>query len=284
MSHDASVTVPWSKQLGRQAILMFATIVTLYPVLWVLKIAFSEQSGFGSSLVPWPEHPTLANFGRVMGAVDSAGEPVFFRQVWNSTVVSLATTAVGIAVSTTAAYAFSRFDFPGRNTGMRVFLITQMFPGVVMAVPLYILLDELHLLDSMLGLTIVYSTTSVPFCVWMLKGYFDTIPRELEEAAEMDGATGWQRFRLVTLPLLKPALLPAVVLGSVWTFNMFNVIYLVSGGEPDGSTDILVSQAYRWAFTRGHRYGYGAAYAVIIFGVMLVQSRVLNRLAGRKVV
>ena len=65
---------------------------------------------------------------------------------------------------------------------------------------------------------------------------------------------------------------------------MFNVIYLVSGGEPDGSTDILVSQAYRWAFTRGHRYGYGAAYAVIIFGVMLVQSRVLNRLAGRKVV
>ena len=100
----------------------------------------------------------------------------------------------------------------------------------------------------------------------------------------MDGASGWQRFRLVTLPMLKPALLPAVILGSVWTFNMFNVIYLVSGGEPDGSTDILVSQAYRWAFTRGHRYGYGAAYAVIIFGVMLVQSRVLNRLAGKKVV
>jgi arabinogalactan oligomer/maltooligosaccharide transport system permease protein len=99
MSHDASVTVPWSKQLGRQAILMFATILTLYPVLWVLKIAFSEQSGFGSSLVPWPEHPSLANFARVMGAVDSAGEPVFFRQVWNSTVVSLATTAVVIAVS-----------------------------------------------------------------------------------------------------------------------------------------------------------------------------------------
>ena len=123
-----------------------------------------------------------------------------------------------------------------------------------------------------------------PFMMVVTLGALQSIPRELEEAAEMDGATGWQRFRLVTLPLLKPALLPAVVLGSVWTFNMFNVIYLVSGGEPDGSTDILVSQAYRWAFTRGHRYGYGAAYAVIIFGVMLVQSRVLNRLAGRKVV
>ncbi len=123
-----------------------------------------------------------------------------------------------------------------------------------------------------------------PFMMVVTLGALSSVPREVEEAAEMDGASGWQRFWLVTLPMLKPALLPAVILGSVWTFNMFNVIYLVSGGEPDGSTDILVSQAYRWAFTRGHRYGYGAAYAVIIFGVMLVQSRVLNRLAGRRVV
>lgn len=121
-----------------------------------------------------------------------------------------------------------------------------------------------------------------PFMLVVTLGALQSIPREVEEAAEMDGATGFQRFRLVTLPMLKPALLPAVVMGSVWTFNMFNVIYLVSGGEPDGSTDILVSQAYRWAFTRGHRYGYGAAYAVILFGVMLVQSRLLERVTGRK--
>ena len=75
-----------------------------------------------------------------------------------------------------------------------------------------------------------------------------------------------------------------MILGSVWTFNQFNVIYLVSGGEPDGSTDILVSQAYRWAFTRGHRYGYAAAYAVIIFGVLLLYARGANRLAGKKVI
>jgi arabinogalactan oligomer/maltooligosaccharide transport system permease protein len=70
----------------------------------------------------------------------------------------------------------------------------------------------------------------------------------------------------------------------VWTFNMFNVIFLVSGGEPDGSTDILISQAYRWAFTRGHRYGYASAYAVLIFGVLLLYGRAANRFAGRKVV
>ncbi|MDP2315975.1 MAG: extracellular solute-binding protein [Pseudomonadota bacterium] len=123
-----------------------------------------------------------------------------------------------------------------------------------------------------------------PFMMVVTLGALQAIPRDLEEAAEVDGASGWQRFRLVTLPLLRPALLPAVILGSVWTFNMFNVIYLVSGGEPDGGTDILISQAYRWAFTRGHRYGYAAAYAVLIFGVLVLYGQAANRLAGKKVV
>ena len=99
----------------------------------------------------------------------------------------------------------------------------------------------------------------------------------------MDGASAWQRFRHVTWPLLTPALLPAVVLGSVWTFNMFNIIFLVSGGEPDSQTEILISEAYRWAFTRQARYGYASAYAVLIFFVLLGWSRLGNRVAGRKV-
>ncbi len=78
--------------------------------------------------------------------------------------------------------------------------------------------------------------------------------------------------------MLKPALLPAVVLGAVWTFNMFNIVFLVSGGEPDGATDILVSEAYRWAFTRGQRYGYAAAYAVLIFAILAAQT-LLSRAA-----
>ena len=121
-----------------------------------------------------------------------------------------------------------------------------------------------------------------PFMMVVTLGALQAIPRELEQAAELDGATGWQRFRHVTLPLLAPALLPAVVLGSVWTFNMFNIIYLVSAGEPDGRTEILISEAYKWAFTRGHRYGYAAAYAVLIFGVLLVYTRLTNRLLAKR--
>jgi len=120
-----------------------------------------------------------------------------------------------------------------------------------------------------------------PFMMVVTLGALQSIPRDLEEAAEVDGASRWQRFRHVTLPLLRPALLPAVVLGTVWTFNMFNIIYLVSGGEPDGATEILISEAYRWAFTREAQYGYAAAYAVMIFGVLVMYTQVTDRLTRR---
>ncbi|MFS8066906.1 MAG: carbohydrate ABC transporter permease, partial [Byssovorax sp.] len=98
-------------------------------------------------------------------------------------------------------------------------------------------------------------------------------PDDVLEAARVDGATRWQRLRLVTLPIIRPTLAPAVTLGAIWTFNMFNVVFLVSGGAPDGTTDILVSEAYRWAFTRENQYGYAAAYAVLIFLMLFVTTR-----------
>jgi arabinogalactan oligomer/maltooligosaccharide transport system permease protein len=116
-----------------------------------------------------------------------------------------------------------------------------------------------------------------PFFIVVTLGALSRIPKELEEAAALDGASAWQRLTQVILPLLRPALLPSVLLGCVWTFNMFNIVFLVSGGEPDGATEILVSQAYRWAFTRGHRYGYAAAYAVLIFAVLAIQSALSRR-------
>jgi arabinogalactan oligomer/maltooligosaccharide transport system permease protein len=121
-----------------------------------------------------------------------------------------------------------------------------------------------------------------PFMMVVTLGALQAIPRELEEAAEVDGASWWTRFRHIIWPLLRPALLPAIILGSVWTFNMFNVVYLVSNGGPMGGTDILISDAYQWAFSGGNYYGYAAAYAVLIFGVLLLYSRFANRVAGRR--
>ena len=116
-----------------------------------------------------------------------------------------------------------------------------------------------------------------PFMMVVTLGALQSIPAELNEAAAIDGASAWQRFRLVTAPLLRPALVPAIILGTVWTFNMFNVVWLVSGGEPDGRTDILVSEAYRWAFARGERYGYAAAYALLIFFILFAYTWLTSR-------
>ncbi|MBI2388445.1 MAG: extracellular solute-binding protein [Deltaproteobacteria bacterium] len=115
-----------------------------------------------------------------------------------------------------------------------------------------------------------------PFMMVVTLGALAAIPREVLEAAEVDGATRWQRFWRVTFPLLRPTLAPSVVLGAVWTFNMFNVVFLVSGGEPDGRTEILVSEAYRWAFTRQAQYGYASAYAVLIFLLLVVTTRLIR--------
>ncbi|MCA9556830.1 MAG: sugar ABC transporter permease, partial [Myxococcales bacterium] len=117
---------------------------------------------------------------------------------------------------------------------------------------------------------------SFPFMMVVSLGALQSIPSDLYEAARVDGASRWQQFRLVTLPSLKPALVPAVILSVVWTFNMFNIIYLVSEGQPGGATEILITDAYKIAFEQ-YRYGYAAAYATVIFVILLIYGTWQNR-------
>ena len=119
---------------------------------------------------------------------------------------------------------------------------------------------------------------SFPFMMVVSLGALQSIPADLYEAARVDGATRWQQFKAITLPSLRPALVPAVIISVVWTFNMFNIIYLVTGGEPGSSTEILVTQAYKFAFER-YRYGYAAAYSTVIFGILLVYGTIQNRVS-----
>jgi arabinogalactan oligomer/maltooligosaccharide transport system permease protein len=119
---------------------------------------------------------------------------------------------------------------------------------------------------------------SFPFMMVVSLGALQSIPADLYEAARVDGASRWQQFKAITLPSLRPALVPAVIISVVWTFNMFNIIYLVTGGEPANSTEILVTQAYKFAFER-YRYGYAAAYSTVIFGILLVYGMIQNRVS-----
>ena len=120
---------------------------------------------------------------------------------------------------------------------------------------------------------------SFPFMMVISLGALQSIPADLYEAARVDGATRWQQFRTITLPSLKPALVPAIIISVIWTFNQFNVIYLVSQGEPGGSTEILITEAYKIAFEQ-YRYGYAAAYSVVIFIILLTYGVWQNRVTG----
>lgn len=207
-----------SGKLGRilkNAFLIGFCIFTLFPVMWVLKMAFNSSQGFDGSLNPLPSDPSFDNF------VYLFTEQPFVVWGINSILVSAATTLLGVFLACTAAYALSRFQFPGRSTGMIAFLVVQMFPGVLMMIPLYELMDTLGLLDMLPGLVLIYSTTAIPFCVWMLKGYFDTIPKDLEEAALMDGATRGMIFWRIMLPLSLPAVAVTALFSFMTAWNEF---------------------------------------------------------------
>lgn len=224
------LALTWA-ELGVQAFLVVFTLGTLLPLGWVLKIAFDGAQPSATNLSFMPADPSFQNFIDVVSAEDAQGNWVFGHQLWNSAVVSLATTILGIFLATTAAYAFSRFRFPGQRTGLLAFLVSQMFPGVLMMIPLYVIMQNLGLLDHKAGLVLVYSTTAIPFCVWMLKGYFDTIPKDLEESAIIDGASRVRVFITIMLPLARPAIAITALFSFMTAWNEFVLAYTFMNSE-----------------------------------------------------
>jgi len=183
------------------ALLIVVTLATVYPVLQVIGISLRPQDRlYSTSLRIIPEDATLNAYQRLVV------EKEFVLWLRNSLIVALWVTLVGIALAAAAGYAFSRFRFPGRKVGLQAFLLTQMFPATMLLLPLYVLMRRLGLVDTLIGLVIAYVATALPFCVWTMKGYYDTIPRELEQAALVDGATRTGAFFRVVLPLAAPAL------------------------------------------------------------------------------
>jgi arabinogalactan oligomer / maltooligosaccharide transport system permease protein len=210
--------------VGLHLFLVFFTLLTLTPVLYVMKLAFSGDKTGLSTLSVFPSQPTFDNFITVVSRTDN-GEWIFGHHLWNSVIIALATTILGITMACTAGYAFSRFKFAGRKGGLLSFLVSQMFPGVMMMIPLYIIMQKLGLLNKNLGLILVYATTAIPFCVWMLKGYFDTIPKDLEESAVIDGASRFLIFWKIMLPLAAPAVAVTALFSFMTAWNEFLLAY-----------------------------------------------------------
>lgn len=190
-----------AKIVAIYAALILMCFITIYPIWNIVNMSLRpDNTLYSTSLRLIPADATLDNY-RVM-----IFEKSLLRWMGNSLIVSLATALISVGVSATAGYAFSRFRFWSRNVFLTFLLTTQMFPAPMLLLPTFLLLTKFKLLNTYAGMVVPYVATSIPFSIWMMKGFYDTIPRELEQSAYIDGATSWNAFYRVILPLATPAL------------------------------------------------------------------------------
>ncbi len=211
LSRNTTMTKP-IQRIGKHIILLHFAALVLLPVLWIIDIALSPGNALGGNFA---DEFTSEHFENIL-----SGES-FWIWARNSMIVSIGTTIAGLAISIPAAYAFSRFKFSGRPQAMFSFLLVQMFPGIIIIVPYFMVMKSLGLLNSHLGLILAYSVTALPLCVWMLKGFFDTVPKELEEAALLDGCNRFEIFYKIILPLSLPAIAVTALFSFLAAWNEF---------------------------------------------------------------
>jgi arabinogalactan oligomer / maltooligosaccharide transport system permease protein len=203
---------PWYTSLALHAGLVGAALIAVFPVLWIGISSFKPQQEIigQAELNVWPDEWTWSNYRNVITNNDYE----FVHWFWNSIAIALVTTVIGVFLAATAGYALSRWRFPGYRAALNSFLITQMFPAAILLVPIYNIIVNLGLLNTKGALILTYSSVAVPFCVWMLKGYFDTIPISLEEAGRIDGLTPFGTFWKIVMPLS----LPGIAVTSFYSF------------------------------------------------------------------
>ena len=154
-------------------------------------------------------------------------ETDFMLWTWNSIIISFVVTLTGVVFASTGGYALSRFKFKGREFGMIALMTTQMFPATMLLLPFFILLSYLELINSYFGLIIIYSSTALPFCIWQMKGYYDTIPPSLEESARLDGCSRYQAFYRIILPLSSPALVITALFSFMASWSEYVVAAII---------------------------------------------------------
>jgi len=229
------------KQLGTQLFLLFVALIVLFPIMWMVSIAIDSRNiDKPLELTLIPPGATTESFQEVLfepnpllcsNPTDNTTCMTFGKLLVNSLYVSLGTALIAVVLGASAAYAFLRFRFIGRQVGMLGFIALLMLPATATVTPLYVLLGQIKLgseplRSTLLGLAIAYTSGALPFSIWTLKGYFDTIPDELEEAALIDGASVTQAFFRIIVPLAIPALAVTILLGFMTAWTEFVMAWL----------------------------------------------------------
>jgi arabinogalactan oligomer/maltooligosaccharide transport system permease protein len=218
---------PLKRALIHGALLLTA-LIAIVPVLRVFSVSLRPNNQLlNRELNILPADATLASYGHVLFETD------FPQWLFNSLIITIGTSLVGLIFAATSAYGFSRFKFPGRGVGLTALLATQLIPATMLLVPILILAIQLDLVGTYRGLVIAYAITSVPFSIWILKGYYDTVPIELEEAARIDGCSQLEAFVRVLLPLSTPALAIVFLFNFLAAWNEFVLARILIGSSTE---------------------------------------------------
>lgn len=227
-------------------VLLALAAFSLLPFLWMFSTAFKTASQVYTSPPTWfPAHPTLSNFGYIL---QRGPFMLYFR---NSLLVSLGTTGLGLVVSILAGYGFSRFRVPGHSYLLFGFLMVQMFPSVLLIIPLFQLFKFFKLMNTLYALILANTTFAVPLCTWLIKGFFEQIPYELEEAAMIDGCSRLGAMLRVALPTSLPGIVAAAIFVFIGSWDEFVFALTFTSSDvvrtlPVGLQRFITSYEIQW--------------------------------------
>lgn len=265
-----------------------AILLSLYilaPFVWLFISSISTKVELLSIPIHWiPQNPTLDNYRKLMGLLGDSVQgdiPKFASAMRNSLIIALVSTALCLFIATFSAYAFSRMRFRGRNAGLMVIIALRMLPEIALVLPLFMIMQKLHLADTKTFLIIVYSAFILPFAVWMLKSYFDSVPMALEEAALIDGANRPQIIGKIILPIALPGIITTAIFSILMAWDEFLFALIFTSSENAKTLTVTISE-----FTSRHLVDYGmmtaggmiASLPPIIF-TLLLQKYIINGLA-----
>ena len=205
-----------SRRLGWDAVGIVLFALLIFPVFWMLSTSLKDNDQINSFNPIWfPAHPTLQHFR------DAIRRPYFWADVKNSVIVVVVTVAIALALSFFAALALAKYRFSGRKAFIVLVIGIQMLPQAGLIIPLYVVLAKYSLVNTLTGLILVYLTFALPFCVWTLRGFLLGIPKDLEEAAMVDGSSRLGAFVRILLPLVAPGLVATSVFAFITSWNEF---------------------------------------------------------------
>ena len=269
-------TLPWLSRIRPIYFLIAAWLVgVLGPYLWMFITSITPPSELATIGI-FPEHPTLDAFPSLLS------ETPFFQYLLNSIEVAVGTVVLTVSCALLAGTALSRYKFRSRGVVLAGILFMQLFPSILLIVPLYIELKAIGLIDNKIGLVLVDTTFALAFSTWLVKGFVDQIPKEIEEAAYVDGCSKWEAFRHIILPLTRPGIIAAATYAFIYSWNefLFALTFTFSNDTrtmPVGLSLFVGENLIRWEFlTAG---GVLAAIPILI-GFMYAQKGLIAGLSS----